>query len=189
MDVYSIPMTPAPTTHIVRGSCFRRTMSSVLRTTSPSLLTPGEGAGWVPTAIRMCSAVTRRRPVSPSISSVCASANEATPDSTLTSLRRSWLSITSTSRAITLSTPAKSCWQVGRASRRAQGSRSPRPARPEKVTTASRRVLLGMVPVSMHAPPTERRFSTTAARRPSFEACTAARWPAGPLPMQTRSKS
>ena len=61
MDVYSIPMTPAPTTHIVRGSCFRRTMSSVSRMISPSRLTPGEGAGWVPTAIRMCSAVTRRR--------------------------------------------------------------------------------------------------------------------------------
>ena len=83
--------------------------------------------------------------------------------------------MTSTSRAMTLSTPAKSCWQVGRLSSRAHGRRSPFPARPENVTTASRRVLLGMVPVSMHAPPTQRRFSTTAARRPSLEACTAAR--------------
>ena len=32
-----------------------------------------------------------------------------------------------------------------------------------------------------------RRFSTTAARLPSLAACTAARCPAGPLPMQTRS--
>ena len=53
--------------------------------------------------------------------------------------------------------------------------------------TASRSVLLGIVPVSMHTPPTIRRFSTTAARFPSFAACTAARCPAGPLPMATRS--
>ena len=36
-------------------------------------------------------------------------------------------------------------------------------------------------------PPTQRAFSTTAVRRPSLAACTAARWPAGPLPMQIRS--
>jgi hypothetical protein len=41
--------------------------------------------------------------------------------------------------------------------------------------TASRSVLLGMVPVSTHTPPTQRAFSTTAARRPSLAACTAAR--------------
>ena len=67
---------------------------------------------------------------------------------------------------MTGSTPAKSCAQDGRASSRAHGSRSPLPAMPEYMTTASRRVLLGMVPVSMHTPPTQRRFSTTAARLP-----------------------
>jgi hypothetical protein len=49
--------------------------------------------------------------------------------------------------------------------------------------------LLGIVPVSMQTPPTSLRFSTTAARRPSFAAWIAARCPAGPLPMQMRSKS
>src|SRR5438309_9364701 len=46
-----------------------------------------------------------------------------------------------------------------------------------------------MVPVSRQTPPTIRRFSTTATRFPSLAAWTAARWPAGPLPMHTRSKS
>ena len=46
-----------------------------------------------------------------------------------------------------------------------------------------------VVPVSTHTPPTQRAFSMTATRLPILAACTAARWPAGPLPMATRSKS
>ncbi len=59
----------------------------------------------------------------------------------------------------------------------------------EELFGRGRIVLLGMVPVSMHTPPTQRRFSITAARRPSLAAWTAARCPAGPLPIETRSKS
>jgi hypothetical protein len=59
----------------------------------------------------------------------------------------------------------------------------------DAVAIASRRVLLGIVPVSTQTPPTSRRFSTTAARFPSLAAWIAARCPAGPLPMQMRSKS
>ena len=43
IEVYSMPMTPAPTTASVRGSCFSLTMSSVFRMTSPSARIPG---GW-----------------------------------------------------------------------------------------------------------------------------------------------
>jgi hypothetical protein len=57
------------------------------------------------------------------------------------------------------------------------------------VRTASRKVLDGIVPVSMQEPPTHRCRSTTATRFPSFAAWTAARCPAGPLPMQMRSYS
>jgi hypothetical protein len=39
---------------------------------------------------------------------------------------------------------------------------------PESMTTDSRSVLLGIVPVSMQTPPTHRRRSMTAARLPSF---------------------
>src|SRR5690348_4362700 len=53
--------------------------------------------------------------------------------------------------------------------------------------TASRSVLLGIVPVLMHPPPTTRMRSTTATRLPSFAACTAARCPPGPLPSTTTS--
>ena len=39
IEVYSMPMTPAPTTASVRGSCFSFTTSSVFRMTSPSAQT------------------------------------------------------------------------------------------------------------------------------------------------------
>jgi hypothetical protein len=45
------------------------------------------------------------------------------------------------------------------------------------------------VPAGVRMPPTQRRFSTTAARLPSLAAWIAERWPAGPLPIATRSKS
>src|SRR5580658_2214429 len=48
-------------------------------------------------------------------------------------------------------------------------------------------VLEGMVPVLMHTPPTTERASTTATRLFILDAATAARWPAGPEPMTTRS--
>src|SRR5215203_1123895 len=49
-------------------------------------------------------------------------------------------------------------------------------------------VLLGMVPVLMHVPPTTSRRSTIATFRPILAPWMAARWPAGPEPMTTRSK-
>src|SRR5262245_25124772 len=97
--------------------------------------------------------------------------------------------MTSTSRATTRSMPESSCALEGRSSRRGPTPRSPWPAITAWAMTASRSVLLGIVPVSRHTPPTQRRFSTTAARWPSLAACTAARCPAGPLPIATRSKS
>ena len=112
IEVYSMPITPAPTTASVRGSCRRRTTSSVVRITSPSAFTPGVGAGCVPTAIRMCSAVTWRHPASERMTSVCGSRNDASPWTIVTSFRRSWFSMTSISRVITVSTPAKS-WGAG----------------------------------------------------------------------------
>src|SRR6202522_2525009 len=44
-----------------------------------------------------------------------------------------------------------------------------------------------MVPVWTETPPTRRPFSTTITELPSLAACTAARRPAGPLPMTTKS--
>jgi hypothetical protein len=96
------------------------------------------------------------------------------------SFRRSWWSSTSISRRTTSLTRARSCSAVGRA---------PVPASPPTAHTASRKVLLGIVPVSTQTPPTHAFFSITATRLPSFDAWTAARWPAGPLPIATRSKS
>src|ERR1700677_584954 len=48
-------------------------------------------------------------------------------------------------------------------------------------------VLEGMVPVLMHTPPTMDRASTTTTRLPNLAAATAARCPAGPEPITTRS--
>src|SRR5580693_7149429 len=48
-------------------------------------------------------------------------------------------------------------------------------------------VLEGMVPVLMHTPPTMERASTTTTRLPNLAAATAARCPAGPEPITTRS--
>src|SRR6185295_12483141 len=46
-----------------------------------------------------------------------------------------------------------------------------------------------MVPVLMQTPPTTSRRSAMATFFPSLAACTAARWPAGPVPMTRRSRS
>src|SRR5271155_4450929 len=49
-------------------------------------------------------------------------------------------------------------------------------------------VLLGMVPVLMHTPPTHTACSTSATCLPDFAACIAARCPAGPEPITIISK-
>ena len=79
-----------------------------------ALRPPADRRGWVPTAMRMCSAVTRRQPPSDRRERVRIHERRLTRTMP-TSLRRSWFSMTSTSRAMTASTPAKSCRQVGRA--------------------------------------------------------------------------
>ena len=84
-----MPITPAPTTASERGRCLSRTISSVVRITSPSAFTPGVGAGSVPTAITILAALTRREPCSEPMTSVWGSAKAASPGSTTTSLRRS----------------------------------------------------------------------------------------------------
>src|ERR1700722_4951280 len=48
-------------------------------------------------------------------------------------------------------------------------------------------VLLGIVPVLMHTPPTAACFSTIATRFPAFAPWMAARWPPGPDPTTIRS--
>src|SRR5271157_740714 len=58
---------------------------------------------------------------------------------------------------------------------------------PERCSTASRIVLLGIVPVLIHVPPTMARCSITATWRPNFAPWMAARWPAGPEPMTIKS--
>src|SRR5215211_4675087 len=60
---------------------------------------------------------------------------------------------------------------------------------PEKASAVSRRVLLGMVPVLMAAPPTAGFRSTTATFLPSRAAVLAAAHPAGPAPITTTSNS
>jgi hypothetical protein len=52
---------------------------------------------------------------------------------------------------------------------------------------ASRSVFDGMVPVWRHTPPTISLRSMTATLLPSFAAAIAPFWPAGPVPMTTRS--
>src|SRR4249920_246041 len=49
--------------------------------------------------------------------------------------------------------------------------------KPDRCSTASRIVLLGMVPVLMQVPPTTSRRSISATRLPDLAAWMAARWP------------
>jgi len=63
----------------------------------------------------------------------------------------------------------------------------PRSRNPERWSTASRKVLDGIVPVFTHTPPTARERSTTAARLPILAAWIAARWPEGPDPITIMS--
>src|SRR5436190_23496194 len=77
------------------------------------------------------------------------------------------------------------------ASRRSERStpKSLRERTPERASAVSRKVLLGIVPVLMPAPPTSWSFSTSATRLPKIPAVFAPLIPAGPPPTTTRSKS
>src|SRR5207248_903780 len=59
----------------------------------------------------------------------------------------------------------------------------------ERASAVSRKVLLGIVPVLIPAPPSSRSFSTSATRLPKSPAVFAPQMPTGPPPITTRSKS
>src|SRR5438046_7554303 len=77
------------------------------------------------------------------------------------------------------------------ASRRSERStpKSLRERMPERASAVSRKVLLGIVPVLIPAPPTSRSFSTSATRLPKIPTVVAPLMPAGPPPITTTSKS
>ncbi len=62
-----------------------------------------------------------------------------------------------------------------------------RERKPERYMEASRRVLLGTVPVCVPAPPGSVARSMATTRLPKYAACAAAFSPAGPVPITMRS--
>ena len=163
IDAYSMPMTLAPTTAMARGTCLSRMMSSLVRMISPSAITPAGGAGCVPTRSRCCP----RR----SSASIFPAHDQRmrVGERCLTSQRDHVVSSELllddvASRARARRPPwrgAAPSWAD--ASGCAAGVPGCRPAMREKKSTASRRVLLGIVPVPRHTPPRHRCFSTMAA--------------------------
>ena len=184
IEAYSMPITPPPMTASERGSLGSRMMSSLVRMVSWSASTGG-GAGTLPQAMRMCSAVAWRSRGPPLIEIRCGSRNRAVPAMRSMPLRESWRATTSSSRSITVFTRWSSSFIVGRG--RSMGVPRESIGTWVSESTASRKVLLGTVPVWRQTPPTMRDRSTRPTRLPSFAACTAARCPAGPLPRTRRS--
>ncbi len=102
IDAYSIPITPAPATTMVRGTRSRCWMPSESMTVFSSNATLGGRAGLVPVAMMIASAVSFRcRPAVSSTSSSCGPRKDPVPLSTVTRLRVSWLRTTSFSRVTT----------------------------------------------------------------------------------------
>ena len=102
IEAYSIPITPAPATTIDRGTRCRWMIPS--ETVRSSKATLAGRAGFVPVAIMMLAALTRRfSPSLRSTSSTCGSMKRARPGRIVTRLRVSWLRTTSFSRLTT-------CW-------------------------------------------------------------------------------
>ena len=169
IEAYSTPITPAPTTAIVLGNSFIRTMPSESMIVHPSTRMFGGSAGRVPTAIRMFRAVRVRDPYWVSTKRLCGPSNVALPRIMFTSLRCIWSVCTRVSTWMTSPTRCRRSDAVGLT----RGA-NPRPESCERrlrnVRTASRRVLEGMVPDSRETPPTKLRFSITAAFLPSLAA-------------------
>ena len=145
----------APTTAIVRGQLLQPD-HVVGRRGSPRRrrLTPGEGAGSVPTAITMCSAVTCRRP-SPAVDRQGVRIDERRRPGQ-DGRRRSAGAGSRSPRPRGRSRCPLPRRAAGRSGARRGGPTAggrPFPRGPRTSTTASRRVLLGMVPVSMHDAP------------------------------------
>ena len=102
MDAYSMPITPAPTITMDRGTRSSDSTLSESMIVRPSNSTLAGRAGRVPVAMTMCSAVSSRSwPVISRRATVCGSTKRPTPAYRDTWLRESWLRMTSTSRPTT----------------------------------------------------------------------------------------
>ena len=174
IDAYSTPITPAPTTVIVRGtrlSSFNRPSESMIVRSSNS--TDAGRAGRVPTAITIRFA--RTGSSEPSMRTVWSSVKAASPGSNPTWLRRSCSRVIAVSAATTAAARSSSCWIAWRSDsslRLGSSTSSGRVASCSRV--AWRRVFEGMVPVWIETPPRRLRRSAMATRLPSLAAWTAA---------------
>ena len=102
IEAYSMPITPAPATTMVRGTLLRCWMPSESMIVFSSKATLAGRAGLVPVAMTTESALTfRARPSPSSTSTSCGPRKDAVPLSTVTRLRDSWLRTTSFSRLTT----------------------------------------------------------------------------------------
>ena len=102
MDAYSMPITPAPTTTIDRGTRSRWMMPSESMIVFSSKATVEGRAGRVPVAMTILSAVILRvRPARSSTSMLCGPTKYPMPCMIMTRLRVSWLRTTSFSRLTT----------------------------------------------------------------------------------------
>ena len=109
IDAYSTPITPAPTTVIVRGtrlSSFSRPSESMIVRSSNS--TDAGRAGRVPTAITIRFA--RTGSSEPSMRTVWSSSKAASPGSSPTWLRRNCSRVIAVSAATTAAARSSSCW-------------------------------------------------------------------------------
>ena len=103
-DAYSMPMTPAPTTTMLRGTAWRLMTPSESTIVRSSKSTLSGRAGRVPAAMTALSKLTRvSRPEPASTQTEWASANRPVPVISEILLRASWLRMTSVCRVIT-------CW-------------------------------------------------------------------------------
>ena len=189
IEAYSTPITPAPTTVMVRGtrwSSFSRPSESITVRSSNS--TAAGRAGRCRQAMMIRRA--RMGSSSPSTRTVLASSNRAWPGSRPTRLRRNCSRTTAVSAATTRAVRSISCSSARcshSSTRVGSGTSSGRWA--SSSSTASRRVLEGIVPVWIETPPSRSRRSTTATRLPSLAAWMAAFCPLGPEPITRRSRS
>ena len=192
IDAYSTPITPAPTTVMLRGSrCWMCSRPSESMIVWSSKATSFGRAGLVPVAMMMLSAVTSLGPMSSSLmQTVCSLTKDAWPNSRPTRLRRNCSRTTCASAPTTRAVRSirnSIAWRSLPSGLSGSGTSSGR--RASSSSTATRRVLEGIVPVWIETPPRRWRRSTTATRLPSLAAWMAAFWPLGPEPMTRRSRS
>jgi hypothetical protein len=155
IDAYSTPITPAPTTTMLRGSRWWRCRSpSESMIVSSSKCTPFGRAGLVPQAMTMLAAVISFLPSSSVMQMVCSSTNEPSPNSSPTRLRRNCSRTTCasapTTRAVRSIRNSIAC-RSRLSGLSGSGTSSGR--RASSSSTATRKVLDGMVPVWMDTPP------------------------------------